>query len=1256
MGERMRSFDWTTTSLGPPTQWPQSLRTVLDIMLRSQSAIFLWWGPELVQFYNDAYRPILGSTKHPAALGNRGRDTWAEIWDIIAPMIDAVMQRGESTNVRDGLLVLERNGFPEEGYFDYAYSPIRDESGRIAGVFAACNETTGRVLGERRLDTLRALGAASRDARSADEACSTAAHVMAANVKDIPFALLYLSDDAGGSRLAAATGIDAASPAARPDVWPIAEALSASTAGGASIAPLVLDDRARHLPEVPGTTWPEACRSAAVLALTRPGQAAGKGAAGALVLGISPRLLYDDAYRTFQGLVAGQVAASAASAEAAADARQRAAALAELDRAKTAFFSNVSHEFRTPLTLILGSLADALRAAGPIPSDIHDLLDVAHRNSLRLLKLVNTLLEFSRIEAGRVHARFEPVDLGALTTDLASTFRSAMQKAALDFRVECDPLPEPAYVDRDMWEQIVLNLVSNAFKFTLSGGVVVSVRARGRLAELTVRDTGGGIPESELPRVFERFHRVEGTRGRTYEGSGIGLALVYELVKLHGGDISVESQVGQGTTFTVSFPMGAAHLPPEHVESPRIGASTHAGVSAYAEEALRWLSPAQISDEAHVREDAKEDPHRACILLVDDNADMREYGRRLLAERWRVEAVGNGLEALRAARQRRPDVIVTDVMMPELDGFGLLRELRADPELRSTPVIMLSARAGEEARIEGIAATADDYLVKPFSARELIAHVEAQLLKSRIRAVEREHAQRLANLFAHAPVAIAVLRGPEHIYELANPPYQKLVSRRPVVGKAIREALPELEGQGIYELLDRVRASGEPYVGRSVGVSLNRGDGGTAQDCYFDFVYQPVFDDQGAVDSIVVVASDVTALAVARAEAEGANRLKDEFLATLSHELRTPLNAVLGYTQMLRAGVIRQEARASALETIERNAFAQKQLIDDVLDVSRIITGKLRFDMQPVDLAHVITDALESVAPAANAKGVLVRPIINLAGVSVAGDAQRLQQVVWNLLSNAIKFTPRGGQVEIRLQRVASQVELAVSDTGEGIVAAFLPHLFERFKQADSTLTRAHGGLGLGLAISKYLVEAHGGTIQATSAGAGQGTIVRIELPLLIVHEDRVVAPGRVHPASGATATLDLRLADLSGIRVLLVDNDTDALQMAKDALNAAGAHVATAAGARQALDVLDAERFDVAVLDVGMPDVDGYELLRRIRERPPSRNGTLPVAALTAYDRAADRSRSLQAGFQIHLGKPVQPTDLAAAVRSLASGSRRPR
>ena len=379
-------------------------------------------------------------------------------------------------------------------------------------------------------------------------------------------------------------------------------------------------------------------------------------------------------------------------------ARQR-EELAKLDELKTKFFANISHEFRTPLTLMLGPLEDAI-ADDELKLDERqrERIAMAQRNGLRLQKLVNALLDFSRVEAGRIQAVYQPTDLASLTHDLASSFRSACEKAGLTLTIDTPTLSEPVFVDREMWEKIVLNLVSNAFKFTLDGGIKVEMSEEGRYAILRVIDTGTGIPESETPLVFDRFHRVEGARGRTYEGTGIGLALVKELVELHRGAVSVESVFGKGTTFLVRLPFGNAHLPQDRLDATRTQASTATRAEAFVSEALRWLPDDVIAAELGGHDELPPTPEgvtgaRARVLLADDNADMRDYLCRLLASTYDVTAAAGGEEALAAAQRRRPDLILTDVMMPGLDGFGLLEKLRADPELGSVPVIVLSARA-----------------------------------------------------------------------------------------------------------------------------------------------------------------------------------------------------------------------------------------------------------------------------------------------------------------------------------------------------------------------------------------------------------------------------------------------------------------------------------------------------------------------------------------------------------------------------------
>ncbi|HEY8311601.1 MAG TPA: ATP-binding protein, partial [Gemmatimonadaceae bacterium] len=809
---------------------------------------------------------------------------------------------------------------------------------------------------------------------------------------DLPFTLTYLFDESGAhAHLACMTGIDRGHRAA-PDTIDVDDASAAWPAGAmlANRKHLVVDDLSRRLGELPSGPWNASPEQVVVVPITQPGQ---DHAAGFFVAGINPHRRLDATYMGFINLIAGQIAASLANASAYEDERRRAEALAELDQAKTTFISNVSHGLRTPLTLMLGPTEDLMSGeVGAITPVQRDQLAMLHRNELRLLKLVNTLLDFSRIEAGRVQLSYQLTDLPHFTAELASSFRSAVERAGIKLIVNTPRLPadaQEAYVDREMWEKVTLNLLSNAFKHTFDGEIEVSLDATedGRAVRLRVRDTGIGIAAEQLPRLFERFHRVPNAKSRTHEGTGIGLALVQELVRMHGGDVEVESAEGVGSTFTVQIPLGSSHLDPGRIDARRTQAGTRAGTDAYTAEAHRWL-PTQRETAVEPSEDVYDAisgddigvdvAHRsdhpddevsddARILLVDDNADMREYVARLLRGRgWSVELALDGVEALDAissaasnAQARGFDLVLSDVMMPRLDGFGLVQAIREDPATRRIPVILLSARAAEEARVEGLDAGADDYLIKPFSARELIARVGAHLTLARVReraiadvesaraalesanellqeqasklelqaqelaatteellgrTEDAEHQRalvesteaRLRSIFAQAPVAIAVLNGPNHRYELANEPYVRLVGGRDIVGLPISQALPELAGQGIYELLDGVLATGVPFIGTEVRAILDRSGTGKMEEGFFNLVYHPLFDENRSVEGIAVVAMDVTDLVSsrrvaesARNEAEAANRAKSDFLAAMSHELRTPLNAIGGYAELL---------------------------------------------------------------------------------------------------------------------------------------------------------------------------------------------------------------------------------------------------------------------------------------------------------------------------------------------------------------------
>ncbi|MGE5659147.1 MAG: PAS domain S-box protein [Actinomycetota bacterium] len=1927
MGALMRSYDWSKTPFGSVEQWPQSLRSALSICLNSQFPIAIYWGPDCLLLYNDAWRPIVGG-KHPWSLGRPAREVWPEIWSEIGPEFESVFATGEGIFHRDELLAMHRFGYTEECFFDYTFNPIQGEGGAIDGILNIVSETTYRVLNDRRTQLLREVASKTGIAKTTEEACTLIAETLKSDPADIPFSLLYLIDpNQGYARLCGNTqftGDDSVAPAVidldaadDPNGWPIARSVRTAQ-------PQAVNDLVTRFGTLPGSPWPEAPQEAMVLPITTTGQAK---VSGVLVAVASSRRKLDEHYRNFFNQITGQIATAIANAHSYEEERQRAEQLAELDRAKTVFFSNVSHEFRTPLTLMLGPIQEALQETQDTAQ--RDRLELIHRNALRLQKLVNTLLNVSRIEAGRMEAVYEPTNLALLTRDLAGVFRAVIERAGIRLRVDCPPLPEPIYIDREMWEKIVLNLLSNAFKFTFEGEIAVMLHSHDDHVELEVRDTGIGIPAEELPRIFERFHRVQGARGRTYEGSGIGLSLVQELVHLHGGTIGVSSIVDQGTSFIVSIPTGSAHLPSDRMNATRTLTSTATGATPYVTEVLRWLPEQDLElplldrgcenadptlETAPLRQQPASLPShlpspKANILLADDNADMRDYVKRLLSQQYEVEAVRDGVEALAAIRQQLPDLVLTDVMMPGLDGFELLRELRTDPKTKELPIILLSARAGEESRLEGLEAGADDYLIKPFSARELLVRIETTLKLAQVRQevtryeqalrmeaeaakekvsqilesitdafvafdhqwrytyvneqaakllhktpeellgqqvwevfptpvealsyqeLHRALSEQVAVIFedfnpilnlwfevhaypsreglavyfqdisgrkqaelmlveqkrlleaiasgnpldeclsaicttistlnpriracfllidaqqhrflrcitpnfgpsfgeglqdvslkdgwsgiygqamdseqmtcadlanddrwfpawrdlwvAHGILAyhstpvldkdnrllgllilgfdearlpthweyqlgdfgiqvasivferdrstLALLES-EHRYRTlfesidegfcicemlfdengkptdyrflkVNPAFENLTGLKQAVGKTARELVPNLEPFWT-ETYGRVVLTGEPVrferessamnswfdvnafpVGEpqrhvailftnitdrkkveqererflAVGSDLqvitsingyfqwvsptferilgwtaeemiarpwtefvhpddlsksvsetnhlfsgnktvafenryrhkdgsyrwflwnaqpypeeqviygaavditdrkqieetlrqretelrlvtdavpalisfvdadqryrfnNRGYeewlGQSATELYGKHVrevlgetayaairpyveqvlagqqvsfesrlsyqngkaryvgatYVPRFNPQGVVEGFVALVHDIsdrkqaeealresearfrhladgapmlvwmsgtdklcnyfnqswltftgrtmeqelgngwteglhsddlqhcldiytTAFEArscfeieyrlrrfdgeyrwildagtprftpegeflgyigscfdihdrkcaeqereqllareqaARAAAERANRVKDEFLAIVSHELRSPLNPILGWSTLLQTHKLDSAKTALALSTIERNARLQAELIEDLLDLSRILRGKLSLNVVPTDLASTIQSAMETVRLAAEAKSIQIytqlRPDIGL----VSGDPSRLQQVVWNLLSNAIKFTPEGGQVEVRLERVGTHAQITVSDTGKGIHPDFLPYMFEYFRQENSATTRQFGGLGLGLAIVHHLVELHGGTVEAESPGEGLGATFRVKLPLIPTS----ASMSQDRPSSELTL-------DLTGIQVLVVDDDADTREFVAFLIEQYGANATAVASANEALVALSRFRPDVLLSDIGMPEVDGYMLIQQIRALPAEQGGQIPAIALTAYAGEIDYRQAMAVGFQRHIPKPVEPAKLVAAIISLVA------
>jgi PAS domain S-box-containing protein len=1118
MGALIRDIDWSQTPLGPARQWSPSLRMMVSFLLANRFPLLLWWGPRYVQIYNDAYRPVLG-TKHPRSLGQPASECWTEIWSIIGPLIDKPFEGGAATWMDDLELEINRHGFFEESHFTVAYSPVPDETAerRIGGVLATVHEITQKVIGERRVAILSELGARLAQSRTAEEACETAGETFRNYAKDIPFAILYLRAERADrsnrvlrhvcevgipTGFHSAATVDCSDPDANTP-WPLALALARET-------PQVVENLGDLLPVRPRGPWSDPPDKAVVLPIKSN---VAHEPAGALVLGVSSRIALDSQYLTFFDLVTSQIATAVANARAYEEEKRRAEALAEIDRAKTVFFSNVSHEFRTPLTLMLGPIEDLLKDPA-VPGQAREQLGVTHRNALRLLKLVNSLLDFSRIEAGRIQAAYEPTDLAQLTRDLASTFRSAMERAGLAYTVECAALEEAVYVDREMWEKIVLNLLSNAFKFTPTGAVNVRLSRENEHAILQITDTGVGIPPAELPRVFERFHRVEGTHGRTYEGSGIGLALVQELVRLHSGLIEAASEPGTGTRFTVRVPFGSAHLPPEQVHPPTRG-SRAALAQAFVQEALRWLPDDRRPSSSFVTSRPESavgtwDQRFAStfgsrIILADDNADMRAYVQDLLAPCYRVETVSDGEAALRAAEREPPDLLLSDVMMPRLDGFGVLRAIRGNERLRNVPVVLLSARAGEESRIEGLDAGADDYLIKPFSSRELLARIGALLeLRQMRRAAEdnlRRRSEQFQTLLTAAPLGVYVVDADLRIQE-ANPTAVEFFGYAPgllghpqgLLGRPLHDLAhslwPAEYADSLIRLFRETLRTGEQHVSRE-SAQPRRDRIGLV---YYDWQINRIPLPDGR-HGVVCYFRDISEHVQARVRLEAINRHQNEFLAMLAHELRNPLAPISNAVHLLTKtrGVIPDLQQVPGI--LQRQVTHLTRLVDDLLDVSRVTQGRIELKPRTMPLGTLISQAVESVDPLFKAKQQQVS-VVTHANPTLYVDPERLVQCIVNLLTNAAKYTESQGEIHIESAAGEDEVIVRVTDTGAGIPADLLPRVFDLFVQSDRTLDRSQGGLGIGLCVVKRLVEMHGGRVCASSPGPGRGSTFEIRLPL----------------------------------------------------------------------------------------------------------------------------------------------------------------
>ncbi|WP_420146817.1 ATP-binding protein [Spirosoma sp.] len=1130
MGQLIRTMDWSKTALGPVSGWPQSLRTSVSLCLSSTFPILIAWGSETIQIYNDSYRPICGA-KHPESMGQNFRICWETALPVVGDAFTRG-QQGEGTYIKDQRMFLDRYGYLEEAFMTFSFAPIRDESGEVGGIFHPITETTDKMLSARRTQVLRDVAALTGQAKT-NEAIYTslvAAHPDFA--LDLPFLLFYeIREEGKLARLVSTAGLLPDQPL--PDG--LGELNVAETAWLTDLAQTrVIEEAAQHLGSLPGGPYPELTHTVIRLPIL---QSTREQPIGFLVAGVSSRRALDQDYLTFYELLANTINTAFSNVYAYQEEQKRAEALAAINQAKTAFFSNISHEFRTPLTLMLGPLEELLHNPDLEASVYKEPVEATHRNALRLLKLVNNLLDFSRIEAGRVKATFRPVDLVSLTVDLTSSFRSLIERAGLQFIIDCQPMPSAVYADTDMWEKIVLNLLSNAFKYTLQGSIHVALGAEDGTAVLSISDTGVGIPEHELPHMFERFHRVENAGGRTYEGSGIGLSLVHELVRLHTGTINVTSVEGRGSTFTVRLPLGKAHLPAGQIIEGEYWNTVSQLAESFVQEASTMLEGKRLAATPETLPEELPANLSTNILVVDDNADMRAYLARLLEPYFTVQTAINGADAIQKLSSCQPQLILSDIMMPVMDGKELLRQVRQNPATTHVPLIFLSARAGQEARIDGLEAGADDYLVKPFSGQELLTKVRAQITLEQSR---RQSEKRLRNLVEHAPVAMLLVKGNELVIELINQAMLELVGQEDdVLGKPLLTALPELTDQAFVSRCQQVYQTGMTDQGLAVPIPVRRN--GRLETGYFNVLLTPYYEGD-TITGVLEICTDVTeqvrssqALSASEAryrqlsaeldeqvqqrtvelqtsihDLQRSNNNLQQFAYIASHDLQEPLRKIQSFSTLLQNQYSDQLGEGlDYLNRMQGAASRMSTLIRDLLSFSRISTRQEAVVAVSLnDIVDVVLTDLELTVRETDA-------VIRVESLpTLQGDRSQLRQLFQNLISNALKFhrtSPSGISIPpvvklsaqlikasnlpsaIRPARAAATYHrIDVSDNGIGFDEKYLDRIFQIFQ-------RLHGknefaGTGIGLAICEKVVANHGGVITAASQ-PGIGATFSIYLP-----------------------------------------------------------------------------------------------------------------------------------------------------------------
>ena len=1207
MAGRMRDFDWSMTDLGPPQLWPENLRVTARLCLTSRFPIVVWWGPNYAMFYNDAYISFLGRTKHPQWLGRSGKQCWEEIWPVIGPMLEGVFGAGQATWSQDLQMILDRNLPQEEGYFTFSYSPILDDKNSVNGIWGACFETTEQVVGTRRLETLRRLGVRKPETRTVEAACEKAANVLAENPYDIPFSAIYLVDGAGTraelKSLAGFPGDAQPFPSSVSvsdgDIFPWALASSLQSRRAAEISDLVGAGL-----RLPGGPWLEPASKAVVIPIFG---AERENLSGLTVLGVSPRRVLDDDYRTFFGLIADHIGAAVSDAKTCEAERKWAESLAE------------ELESRGDSQLVTARLIREIEVAAR---------DVNAELSRRLAELEKANVEIRDSRRAALNLMEDAIHAKEALRESEERFRHMADNAPVMIWLT-EPDGACTYLSRS-WYEFTRQTPKTGLGFGWLDATHPDDRQYVYDAFIVANEKG------EAFRLEYRLRRQDGEYRWMIDSAVPRLSPNGEFLGYIGSIIDITDRKRAETALEESE---------ERFRTLTDNAPTLIWVNGPA--GCEFVNQAYLEFLGMDEEEICGYDWTQFIHPEDREGYVNAYFEAV-SRRGRFEA---------ECRLRRRDGEyrwVQSVGMPRFEGGELKGYVGASADIHE---------------------------------RKLAETVSAQLA-----AIVESSNDAIISKDLNG-IIVSWNKGAQKMFGYAADE---------VIGKPVTILFPEDRLDEEPRILERLRR-GERI--EQFDTVRRRKDG---REIDISLVVSPIRDMAGKVIGASKIARDISERkraevereelllkeSAARAEAEAANHSKDEFIALVSHELRAPLNSILGYNRMLREKGLDEARLDHCSEVIERNARAQLRLIEDLLDTTRMVNGKLRLDVRRLDINPVIAAALDTVRPAADTKGVRLRiadsqlsndlvkmtargaaqsairnpqPAIGEPAI-VLGDAARLQQIIWNLLSNAIKFTPAGGEVELRSERAGGHIRIVVSDTGKGIKPEFLPYVFDRYRQSDSSSSQRSGGLGLGLALVKRLTELHGGKVEAASEGAERGATFTVTLPLagqseLSVSETPALAvlgaKGETRTDGGVIIPAGVKIA---GVRVLVVDDQEEARAMLADFLRQCGAVVTTASSGAEALTVLsnpwDGVRPDVLLCDIVMPEEDGYAALRRVRALEEAlgvaASERIPAVALTSLTGNEVRLRTVSAGFRFHVAKPVDPVELTLVIANVTGMLRR--